>query len=206
VDAVGSPKALCGAELVVACDVTTAFTDAAKIFGPQKGATPEQVEHLTERLKEVAAHYRRQFDVDVDTIEGAGAAGGLSGGLAALGGTLVPGFGLVADLVDLQARLARADLVVTGEGHLDAPSLEGKVVGGVIAMAGPRVPVLCVVGDADPAVASGLARGVEVVRLVEVAGPQRARSETLALVEQVVGDWLPRAVQGDLAPPAPHAP
>lgn len=193
-----------GPELVVACDVTTPFRRAAAVFGPQKGATPLQVEELTARLARLADRYRDEFGVEVDALPGSGAAGGLGGGLAALGGRLVPGLELVASLVDLYPRLARADLVVTGEGHLDAPSLQGKVVGGVLAAVDRRVPVLCVVGDADPEVAARVAGGdgapTEVVRLVEVAGPERARRETAALVERVVSDWLGRRAGGDLAP------
>ncbi len=145
VEAVGSPNALRNIDLVVACDVTTSFTDAATIFGPQKGATPEQVAFLTQRLAALAARYRTEMGVDVTTVPGAGAAGGLGGGLFVLGARLLPGFELVADLVGLPARLENADLVVTGEGHLDPPSFEGKVPGGVLGLArarpGPAGPV-----------------------------------------------------------------
>ena len=72
-------------EVLVACDVRTPFTDAATVFGPQKGATPDQVDELTGRLRALAGTYRERFGVDVNSIEGAGAAGGLGGGLAALG-------------------------------------------------------------------------------------------------------------------------
>ena len=81
----------------VACDVQTLFVDAAAVFAPQKGATPEQVEALTERLAELAARYRAEHGVDVCALPGSGAAGGLAGGLAALGAELVPGLALVAE-------------------------------------------------------------------------------------------------------------
>ena len=94
--------------------------------------------------------YRDEYGVDVATIDGGGAAGGLAGALAALGGRLVPGFELVADQLDLDDRLAGADVVVTGEGYLDEQSFEGKVVGGVAASRPrPTRPVLAIVGDAD---------------------------------------------------------
>ena len=118
--------------------MTTPFTDAARVFGPQKGATPAQVEVLRRRLFDVAARYRRETGVDVTTVPGAGAAGGLAGGLLALGARLEPGFDFVAGLVGLAARMERADLVVTGEGHLDPPSFEGKVPGGVLELARAR--------------------------------------------------------------------
>ncbi len=131
-DAIRSPARLKAVDFVVACDVTTAFTDAARVFGPQKGATPAQVRLLTNRLEQLAQRYADTYGVDVTAIEGAGAAGGLAGALAALGAQLVPGFDMVADEVNLDERIASADLVITGEGCLDSTSFEGKVVGGVI--------------------------------------------------------------------------
>ncbi|MGO9856071.1 MAG: glycerate kinase [Acidimicrobiales bacterium] len=195
-DAVGSPAALAGVELVVACDVTTGFTDAARVFGPQKGATRVQVEALGRRLVEVAARYRRDTGVDVTTVPGAGAAGGLAGGLVALGARLAPGFDFVAGLVGLAARLDRADLVVTGEGHLDPPSFEGKVVGGVLELARARgrrgrpLPVLCIAGGADRAVLTAPPAGLQVVSLTARFGRVRARGETLALLGQVTAGTL----------------
>lgn len=122
--------------VTVACDVRTPFLDAATIFGPQKGASPAQVGLLTRRLEQVAGVYRDRLGVDVTTLEGAGAAGGLAGGLAAMGATIEPGFDVVADVVGLEAVLERADLVITGEGKLDRTSFDGKVVGGVLDLAG----------------------------------------------------------------------
>jgi len=125
-----------GCEVTVACDVTTAFVDAAARFGPQKGASAAQVALLERRLGLLAETYRDRTGRDVTGVEGGGAAGGLAGGLAAIGARIVPGFEAVADAVGLEARLEGADLVVTGEGRVDATSLEGKVVGGVLAWAG----------------------------------------------------------------------
>ncbi len=196
VEAVGSPDALRNIDLVVACDVTTSFTDAAAIFGPQKGATPEQVQFLTQRLRELAARYRTEMGVDVTTVPGAGAAGGLGGGLLVLGAHLLPGFDLVADLVGLPARLGSADLVVTGEGHLDPPSFEGKVPGGVLALARARpgpagpVPVLCVAGGADRSVLAHPPDGMEVRSLVALYGRARARRETVELIGRTTAEFL----------------
>jgi glycerate kinase len=119
-------------ETTVACDVSTAFLDAARVYGPQKHASDAQVALLTRRLDRLAEQYRARRRVDVTTIEGGGAAGGLAGGLAALGAHLEPGFDVVASAVDLEGALEGATLVVTGEGRLDQTSLEGKVVGGVL--------------------------------------------------------------------------
>ena len=136
-EAVGSPAALRGVELVVACDVTTRFSDAAAVFGPQKGATPAQVVSLGQRLVEVADRYRRETGIDVTCVAGGGAAAGWRADWWRSAPAIEPGFDFVAGLVGLGARLERADLAVTGEGHLDPPSFHGKVPGGVLGWPGP---------------------------------------------------------------------
>jgi glycerate kinase len=175
-------------ELLVACDVTTTFTDAATVFAPQKGAGPAQVEMLTRRLHRLAQMFSEEFGVDVTSVPGGGAAGGLGGALAALGGTLLPGFELVADEVDLHDHLHDADLVITGEGRLDATSFDGKVVGGIrTAAAEAGVPVLAVVGSVDPRLSVG---AIEVVALDDVVGRDRALREPRQSIEQAVLAWL----------------
>jgi glycerate kinase len=124
-----------GLEVTVACDVETAFGDAAQVYGPQKGASDAQVSLLTRRLARLADQYRSRTGVNVESLTGGGAAGGLAGGLAAIGARLAPGFDAVAEAVGLEAALDGATLAVTGEGKLDSSSLEGKVVGGVLAWA-----------------------------------------------------------------------
>lgn len=184
-----------GVELIVACDVTTPFAEAAATFAPQKGATPAQVSTLAGRLRRLAARYREEFGVDVTTLDGAGAAGGLAGGLAALGARLVPGFELVAGLVGLPSRLASADAVMTGEGHLDRTSLAGKVVGGIIALAPAGIPLICVVGDAEAGVvkrAADTCPGLRIVRLVERVGRAAAYAAPCEAVAAVVAEELAR--------------
>jgi glycerate 2-kinase len=197
-DAVGSPAALRAVDLLVACDVTTPFTDAARVFGPQKGATAAQVELLSQRLLDVAARYRRETGVDVTSVPGAGAAGGLAGGLLALGARLVPGFDLVARLVHLADRMEQADLVMTGEGHLDPPSFRGKVPGGVLGLARERgargrpLPVLCIAGGVDTALLGAPPEGMEVVSLSARFGRARARAEPAHLVGRVTAGAVAR--------------
>jgi glycerate 2-kinase len=177
-------------ELLVACDVRTRFIDAATVFAPQKGASPAQVELLRRRLERLAQVYQREYGVDVAGLEGSGAAGGLAGGLAAVGAELVPGFDLVADEIDLHDRLEGADLVVTGEGFLDEQSFEGKTVGGVLELAhAAGVPALVVVGEVldDVDLPAG---DVTVVSLVDRFGPERALSDPVGCVEEVVGRHL----------------
>ncbi len=124
-----------GVTVRVACDVETSFLDAAAVFAPQKGADAEQVALLAARLQELAEEYRAELGVDVTSLARAGAAGGLAGGLAARGAQLCEGFATVAAAVGLDASLAAAGIVVTGEGFLDRTSLAGKVVGGVLVRA-----------------------------------------------------------------------
>ena len=175
-----------GVDLIVACDVRTAFVDAAEVFAPQKGATRAQVELLRRRLERLVEVYRNEHGVDVSALDGAGAAGGLAGGLAAAGARLVPGFDLVADEVELDAHLEGADLVITAEGFLDAQSFEGKVVGGVTALArAAGVPVVAIVGE----VFDGVEDRVGAVSLVERFG-ERAWTDTVGCIEAVAAAEL----------------
>lgn len=147
------PDGFAGAAVTVCADVGARYLDAAAVFGPQKGATPAQVRLLTERLAATRAELVERFALDPQAIAGSGAAGGLGGALAAAGATVVSGFDHVAARLDLDEAVARADLVVTGEGRLDATSFDGKVVGGVTRLARAHGrPVVAIVGDRDPAV------------------------------------------------------
>ena len=176
-------------ELIIAVDVRTRFTEAAAVFGPQKGASASQVAFLERRLQRLVQVYLDDYGVDVSQMAGAGAAGGLAGGLVAMGGRIEPGFDVVADWVRLDERLRGAELVVTGEGYLDQESFNGKVVGGVASWAATEaVPVLAIVGDRDADLA--VPDGVEVVCLAERFGLDRALAEPLGLVEQVLAEHL----------------
>ncbi len=179
---------LLGVELVAAVDVETRFVDAADGFAPQKGATPTQVELLRRRLERLAQVYREEHDVDVDALVGAGAAGGLAGGLAAVGASIESGFELIAEELDLVSVMERTDLVVTGEGFLDAGSFQGKVVGGLVELAAEfDVPVLVVAGEVFDEVEDH----VDAVSLVTEFGRDRAMTDTLACVTAAVADRLP---------------
>ena len=185
--ALPSTTRLRGVELLVACDVTTRFTDAARVFGPQKGASAIEVELLTNRLDALGERYLDEFGVDVRTIAGAGAAGGLAGALAAVGGRLVPGFDLVADEIDLRDRIDAADLVITGEGYLDEQSFEGKVVGGVLTlttMAHRQAHVIVGNGDHE------LVERLGAITLVGECGEQDAFARTTWCVEQATRSIL----------------
>jgi glycerate kinase len=187
VDALG--WSLQGLDVTVACDVTTVFGDAANVYGPQKGASSAQIALLTRRLELLAQQYSARTGVDVTTIEGGGAAGGLAGGLAAIGARLAPGFDVVAEALEFERALEGALLAVTGEGRLDATSLEGKVVAGVLDWAEEfAVPNVCVVaGQAVEDARKDLeARpGVRVLTLTDRAWqPSEAFSRAALLVEE----------------------
>ena len=140
--------------------------------------------------------YEAEYGVDVRPLTGGGAAGGLAGGLAAIGATLVDGFDLVADELDLALAIEETDLVVTGEGYLDAESFCGKVVGGVAGLAHEvDVPVLAVVGAVDPDLDPSLVAGIDVVSLTAEFGEERARSDTTELVAAVVAAHLGRSIR-----------
>ena len=179
-----------GIELVVACDVTTRFVQAAEVFAPQKGATSAQVALLTRRLERLAQVYLEDYGVDVTELAGSGAAGGLAGGLAAIGATLVPGFELVADHIGLPDRVAKADLVITGEGFLDEQSFEGKAVGGVLELAAEaEVDAMVIAGQVFAGERTG---AVSAVSLVEQFGEERAFGDTLACIQEAVDQALRR--------------
>lgn len=133
IDPSGLDPRLADVELLVACNpynVLCGERGVARVFGPQKGATPRQVEELSAGLENWARVLTRDLagtGTDLRLGRGTGASGGLGAGLAALGASLVPRFPVLLDHLDLDDRLARADLVVTAEGALDHQTPRGKV-------------------------------------------------------------------------------
>jgi glycerate kinase len=188
--AIHPPQRMRGVDLVVACDVRTRFVDAATVFGPQKGATSAQVELLRRRLERLAQVFLGESGVDVQALDGSGAAGGLAGGLATIGAELISGFDLVADEVRLDEALEGADLVVTGEGFLDDESFDGKVVGGVASLAAELgVPCLAVVGEVVEPLPE-LPPGLSVVSLSERFGVEESLARPGRCAAEVVADHL----------------
>lgn len=178
-------------ELLAACDVTTRFRDAAAVYAPQKGATPAQVKMLGGRLDRLTQMFLDDFDTDVTEVDGGGAAGGLGGALAALGATLLPGFELVADELDLYDHLDDADMVVTGEGRLDDTSFRGKVVGGVHAIAREAgVATAAIVGSVDDGFDLSAHPDLMVVSLVAEFGEVMAFDEPKRSIEQAARSIL----------------
>lgn len=139
-------------ELFILCDVDNPLLGsrgAARVFGPQKGATPRMVEQLERALENWRDLLRRATGVDVTAIERGGAAGGVAAGLhATLGAKLVKGIEYFLNEAGFDAALARADLVITGEGSIDEQTLEGKAPYGVAMRAKARgIPVIGLAGQ-----------------------------------------------------------
>ncbi|WP_202875933.1 glycerate kinase [Kribbella speibonae] len=143
-----------GVRVVVACDVDNPLTGprgAAAVYGPQKGATAEQVVELDGRLSAWADLVAEHTGRDLRDAPGAGAAGGVGfAALALLGAELRPGIDLVLDLVRFREQAAGADLVITGEGALDEQTLYGKAVAGVAAASTVPVVAVCGVNRLEP--------------------------------------------------------
>jgi glycerate kinase len=179
-----------GIDLSVACDVRTTFVDAAEVFAPQKGASPSQVALLRRRLERLAQVFKMESGVDVTEVEGAGAAGGLAGGLLTVGAKLVSGFEFVADEVGLDELIEGADLVITGEGFLDDESFDGKVVGGVAALCAELdVPCVAIVGEViEPLPA--FPKGFSVVSLTERFGVDRSMEDPIECAIEVVLEFV----------------
>jgi glycerate kinase len=138
-------------EIEVACDVKNPLfgaRGAAWVYGPQKGATPVMVRHLDAGLRQLAKVIRHDLGIDVSSVPGAGAAGGMGAGLVAfLDGRLKSGVGMVLEAVQFRRRLKNCDLVITGEGRLDGQTVCGKTVSGAARLARRHgVPVIAICG------------------------------------------------------------
>jgi glycerate 2-kinase len=144
-------KLLADVELIAATDVEHPLLGpmgAAAVFGPQKGADPDTVRVLEQRLRDWAAELNAAAGHPVSEEAGAGAAGGIGAGLLALGGRRESGAAVIAEHTRLADDVAAAELVITGEGRFDDQSLHGKVVSALAAGArSRRIPVLVLAGQ-----------------------------------------------------------
>ncbi|HRL47814.1 MAG TPA: glycerate kinase [Propioniciclava sp.] len=196
IDATGLETRLAGVTVRVACDVDTPLTGprgASAVFGPQKGASPDDVPRLDAILAAVADLSGQGSRA---TDAGAGAAGGLGFALLGfLGASLTPGIALVADLLHLDERVAGADLVLTGEGSVDAQTLAGKAPAGVVDAARRHgVPVVIFAGRVQPE-AEALRTDGAVEALVQITPAGQPLAEALA----GAGENLRAGVAGYLA-------
>ena len=170
IDASGLDPRLSLCELLVACDVDNPLCGpqgASAVFGPQKGADAATVALLDRNLSHYADLLVRDCGKDVREIPGTGAAGGLAASLLAFADcTLAPGIGTLLDAIGFDALLEGADLVITGEGRLDAQSLRGKVPVGIAARAKRHgVPVIAVVGSVGEGVEGAREHGISAVHV-----------------------------------------
>ncbi|MFF7032852.1 MULTISPECIES: glycerate kinase family protein [Streptomyces] len=188
IDASGLDPRLAGADLLVACNpynVLCGKRGVARVFGPQKGATPAEVELLSAGLERLAAVLTRDLApafataaLDLRTAPGTGASGGLGAGLAAVGARLLPRYDVLLDGLDLDARLARADFVITAEGALDHQTVRGKIPAEVARRArAAGVPVLVLAGTIGP--------GAQDVRAVGVDAYSAILPAPMTLVEAI---------------------
>jgi len=180
------------ASLTLAADVDNPLTGldgAAAVYGPQKGASPAEVARLDAGLRRWAAVVAAAVGKDWSAAPGAGAAGGVGfAAMAVLGARMQPGIELVLELTGLEARLAGADLVITGEGSLDGQSLAGKAPVGVArAAARHGVPVVAVAGRNTLTGAELAAAGIAAVYPLTAIEPdlERCQAEAAALLYQV---------------------
>lgn len=191
------------AEIRVACDVDNPLygeRGAAHVYGPQKGASPEDVEALDRNLRRFADVVQRDLGLDVRDIPGAGAAGGLGAGLVAFcGATLEPGVEIVIEAVDLPGAMRGADLCITGEGAIDASTAYGKTPAGVASVAmRENVPVIAIAGGVAFDAVSLHERGFHALAsiltgpmaLSEAMEPERASAMIRFTAEQMVRCFL----------------
>ncbi|MFS4482485.1 glycerate kinase [Hyunsoonleella sp. 2307UL5-6] len=147
----GALKAI---DFKVACDVTNPLygeNGAAYVYGPQKGASKEEIAQLDIGLKNISSLFKKQFNIDVQNIKGAGAAGGMGAGTSVfLNATLLSGIDLVKDLIHFDAKIEDSDWIITGEGKLDTQTMSGKTIQGVLASAkAKRIKVAAFCGAID---------------------------------------------------------
>jgi glycerate kinase len=191
-------------ELAVACDVTNPLLGpmgAAAVYGPQKGASAEDVVELDRQLADYADALEAAAGRRVRDTPGAGAAGGVGFGLLAIAGAfrsfaLRPGVDLLMEATDFEARLSEADLVVTGEGRIDAQTAFGKTALGVARRAAEvNVPCIAVSGGVDPEGIEALA-AVGAVAVPVTEGPQSVEAAMSAGARPIerCGERLARLV------------
>ena len=180
IDMSGIDKRVANIGYTVMCDVDSPLfgeTGAAYVFGPQKGASPQQVRILDDGLRHYGEILKEHFGRTFCDIPGAGAAGGLGAGcMAFLGAQLKSGIDTLLDLYKFNERRIGADLIITGEGKLDSQSFQGKVLSGILREAGD-VPVWSVCGVSDCDESFLKEKGVEVFQASEGISPEESLRE-----------------------------
>lgn len=168
IDTGGLDPDIAQAEIITMCDIDNPLcgpNGAAYVFGPQKGADEALVKILDENLLHMAVAIKRDLGRDIAEMPGAGAAGGMGGGMAAFfGSRLQMGIETVLDTVEFDTLLEGADLVISGEGKIDFQSLRGKVVIGVARRTKKAgVPLIAIVGDIGDNIENAYNEGVSAI-------------------------------------------
>ena len=188
-------------KIKIACDVTNPLlgpSGASRVYGPQKGASPEMIETLEKNMKHFSGILEHTFGTDFANIPGAGATGGLGAGLMAFcDAEIIPGFTLISQLTNLEDHIRNADLVFTAEGKIDSQSASGKTIGGV-AKLGKKygVPVIALAGMVNNDLAELYQQGITSAFAIG-DGPMsinesKSRAEELLTktTEQIMRLWL----------------
>lgn len=170
IDISGIDSRLIDVEILLACDVTAPFTGdrgAARVFGPQKGANPVEVELLEKRLENLRKIILKKFGMDLNEIRGSGAAGGCAGGLVALLGVKIKkGAELVLDSIGFDKIIEDADMIITGEGSADCQTLMGKLPFEILQRGKQKkIPVILVAGkieDKEKLEEAGFAKVIDI--------------------------------------------
>jgi len=197
VDISGLEPRLMGLEIIVACDVMNPLTGskgASVVFGPQKGADLLMVEILDKNLKHYASVMKKTLNKEVDSVSGAGAAGGIGAALmAVLNAKLTSGINTVIQLTQFEAQLSNASLVLTGEGSIDEQTAFGKTVLGIAKTSKrKKVPVIAYTGRINGNLETLYKAGVtSVISIVpKVCSLNEALSEGPANIEMAVENTM----------------
>ncbi len=198
IDISGMDKRLKGAKLTVISDVTNPLcgeNGASVVFGPQKGASPEEVKLLDKGLKHFSRKVKEQLGVDLADVPGAGAAGGLGYGLMAFtGAELCSGIDSILDLCGFDALAEKADIIITGEGSLDKQSVLGKAPEGVAMRAKKSGrPVIAIAGSLGKGYEMMYGHGIDAA-ISGVCRPMNVR-EAVAASEELLAGAAERAMR-----------
>lgn len=197
IDNTETERLLQGVTLTLMSDVDNPLCGergAAYVFGPQKGADTAMAERLDAQLRALDMTLRRELCADVADLPGAGAAGGMGAGcMALLHARMCSGIEAVLDMVDFDAQLRGADLVITGEGRIDSQSIHGKVISGIAGHTRPRhIPLIAIVGSIAPDASEAYELGVTAMFGIDRAAkafPEYA-SESAAYYRATLEDVL----------------
>ncbi len=198
IDASGRDRRIGECEFIAACDVKNPLcgeSGASAVYGPQKGASPEMVRTLDDNLRHFARVIRETLGADIADEPGAGAAGGLGGGLMAFcGARMRGGIDIILDLMEFDSKLSGVDLVITGEGRMDYQTAFGKVPVGIATRAKRlHKPVIAFTGEIGAGAGELYNHGIDAI--VSIVNKPMALSEAMGNAEQLLKDAAARTMR-----------